>query len=190
MIKQQITHKINSENNLKNTKCKMMVGWFAGQRYDDNTSVAEVASQNEFGSKKKHIPPRPFMRPTAQTEKNKWRNVFAELYKKNNGDLEKTMNGLGLVVSGAIKKTISEIWDPPLAEKTINARKARKDKHSASLNDDLSNFLTTIKARKDKYKARKDKYSDGGMSGSSIEKPLVDTGLMISSVSHRVINDD
>lgn len=159
MIKQQITHIINSDNNLTNTnKCKMMVGWFAGQRYDDNTSVAEVASQNEFGSNTKHIPPRPFMRPTAQTEKNKWRNIFAELYKKNNGDLTKTMNGLGLVVSGAIKKTISEIWDPPLSEKTI--------------------------------KARKDKYSAGGMFGSSIEKPLVDTGLMISSVSHRVINDD
>lgn len=103
----------------------MKAGWISGLKYDDNTFVAAVAQQNEFGVPSKHIPPRPFMRPTASEHKEEWKNTIAKLIKKQ--DIATVFEKLGLVVAGQIKAKIASIWEPPLSQVTVNARLAKYD---------------------------------------------------------------
>lgn len=138
--------------NLKE-KTNLQVGWFENSRYDDDTPVAAVAAQNEYGAPDRNIPPRPFMRPTVTEHEKEWVNTFSKLIKKST--LTNSFEQLGLVVSGQIRAKIASIWEPPLSPVTIRNRLAR--------------YSTGTKGAK-----------------SSISKPLVDTGVMISSVSYKV----
>ena len=140
------------------SKKKLKVGWGKNQQYPDGTHVAEVAATQEFGSPADHIPPRPFMRPSIAEYQNKWVKslVFtADKVFKKDISVVQGYRLMGDVVSGDIRKTISQVWSPPLSKRTIQARK--------------------------------DKLADGGKSATAgIEKPLVDTGLMISSLTSEI----
>jgi len=134
------------------------VGWFENSRYPDAdaTQVAYVAAQNEYGNPNKHIPARPFMRPTIIAQQDTWKKV-AEQGAKNilrgnqtSGDV---LEMIGLKASGDIRKTISKILTPPLAQSTIEARIAR---HA-------------------------DKKTVG-----KLTKPLIDTGLMYGTLTNVV----
>ena len=106
------------------------VGWFEKSRYpdEDATQVAYVAAQNEYGNPNKNIPARPFMRPTIAAQENTWKKVAeqgARNILKGNQTSGDALEMLGLKAAGDIKKTISKILTPPLAQSTINARLAR-----------------------------------------------------------------
>ena len=131
----------------------LKVGFFQSAHYPDGTQVAEVAATQEFGDAAKHIPPRSFMRVTADERITPWKILFTAGFRSvANGirTIPEVYNGVGLQVQGDIQRTISNIWSPPLAPATIAAR--------------------IRKAR-------------GGYDTTSITKPLVDTSLMINSVS-------
>lgn len=48
------------------------VGWHDTAKYPDGTPVALVATVHEYGSTKRGIPPRPFMRPTIAEKGKVW----------------------------------------------------------------------------------------------------------------------
>lgn len=104
------------------------VGWFESAKYPDGTSVAYVASIQEYGSGP--IPPRPFFRPTIIERQLYWAELIA---KASQGVITgkrtayQAMDLLGLQVAGDVRATISKITTPPLSTLTLLARKHRKE---------------------------------------------------------------
>ncbi|MCP4278023.1 MAG: hypothetical protein GY886_08485 [Gammaproteobacteria bacterium] len=139
-------------------KLKLIVGWFSAQRYDDkaHTQVAAVAAQNEYGNAVKGIPPRPFIRPTMAEQKQQWALIFADLSKKIMQDK---------ITAEQALETLG----------LIAAGDIRKT---------IANLWTPALAQST-IDARKRKRADGNTTGS-LNKPLVDQGIMINSLTHVV----
>lgn len=130
------------------------VGWFERSRYDneENTPVAFVAAQNEFGNPAKNIPPRPFMRPTILQRRKEWKNLAdrgAKQIIKGQETVHSVLDLIGQQAVGDIKRTISQLWYPPLSPVTIALR----------------------------LWARADKSTLG-----NLDKPLIDTGVMYETI--------
>lgn len=142
------------------------VGWIHSQYYiDSRESVAAIAAQNEFGNPKKHIPARPFMRPTIAAKQNEWRLTAENGAKKvlsGKLSIDKVLDLIGFQAEGDIKKTIKQLYSPALSETTILARIGRNAR------------LSSIKGR------LKEK------SIGNITKPLIDTGIMFNTLTHEV----
>jgi len=135
------------------------VGWFEKSKYQDGTHVAAVAAQNEYGNPSKHIPARPFMRPSIIEKQQEWQDVVANGSKAViNGKAkgEDVFEAIGLKASGDIRKKITQIFEPPLSPVTIAARLAR----------------------------RANKKTIG-----SLTKPLIDTGILIGTLTNTVENE-
>ena len=111
---------------------KLQVGWFEGSQYEDGTPVAEVAAKNEMGSPSENIPPRPFMRPTIEDRKEEWKKTTGLIASRILRDKLTAEDGLdifGQLVAGNIRKTIGNLWHPPLSRLTIWLRlQQRADK--------------------------------------------------------------
>lgn len=151
---------------LKNLQGKVgKVGWFEKAKYEDGTQVAQVAAIQEYGLPAKYIPARPFMRPTIDEKSSEWKNTaerLSRLILKGKETIGGLMEKLGGVADGDIAKKIKSIWSPALAESTILSRVKR---HSR---------LSKLKRRLE--------VKDIG----NINKPLVDTGHMLGTLTHTV----
>lgn len=132
------------------------VGWFESARYENGTPVALVAAVHEFGAPSKNIPPRPFFRPTIAREENNWRDTAAK--------------GAKAILNGT--ETAQSVMDK------IGGRAAGDvAKTIASITTPpLKPATIRSKARK-----RANKKVVGNLS-----KPLVDSELMIDSLTHAV----
>lgn len=141
-------------HHIKNKQVK--IGWFENSKYEDGKPVAMIAAQNEFGNPSKHIPARPFMRPTIASSETKWQKI-AENGSKAVFDNKQTIYGvleiLAKTVVFDIQKTISQLTQPPLSPVTIQNRLNRKSnkKHVGALT-----------------------------------KPLIDTSVMFSSINYEI----
>ena len=128
------------------------VGWFENAKYEDGTQVALIAAQNEYGNPSKHIPPRPFLRPTIASKQKEWADIAARGSKAilaNKATTAQVMELIGRAAVADIQKTISLLQEPPLSERTIAARLAK----------------------------RKNKKHVGALT-----KPLIDTGVMFATL--------
>ncbi len=134
----------------------LKVGWVEAQRYDNGTFYAEAAATNEYGAPHKGIPPRPFMGPAVSENKNKW--------------VELVKSGAGKAVIG--DTTMSEVLDTVGAIAAGDVAKAIKAVTSPPLSP------VTIAARLRKLKNKK--------VSESLTKPLIDTGIMLRSISYVV----
>lgn len=133
-------------------------GWFESSVYESGTPVAYIASLHEFGVASKNIPPRPFMRPTVNTQMSAWRTLLEQGSRSVLAGKTKpydVMEAIGLRAAGDIAKTISNIWYPPLKEKTVQARARR-----------LSNHEIT----------------------PSLRKPLIDSGKLFGELLNEALN--
>lgn len=105
------------------------VGFFAHSKYPDGTPVAYVATIQELGHPAGGIPPRPFMRTTADAQRDAWRDSLAKGAKAVlAGRLtpEQMLDIFAQGAAGDIRKTISQITAPPLSPRTIAARQAKR----------------------------------------------------------------
>lgn len=138
------------------------VGWFHDAKYTDaGEYVAEIAAQNEYGNSSKHIPARPFMRPTIIAKQKQWLNAAAYLSGQVLEGKITAYDAMDTVAGNAendVLRKINSIYEPALAQSTINKRLERY----------------SPKGRFNKAQAR------------SITKPLNDTGHMIATLTHRV----
>ncbi|MDO9950462.1 hypothetical protein Q7404_08395 [Glaesserella parasuis] len=155
-FRKALQDKIDNLSAAKNKVAK--VGIVEHQHYDDNTPVAYVASIHEYGSPSNNIPPRPFMRPTVSEKKGEWAKIGKQIL-QNGGDVDSMLEMVGLRASADIVEKISNIDVPPLAISTKKARNRKAHQQTAKYNK--------------KPKA------------VSI-KPLVDTKVLISSISYIV----
>lgn len=144
---------------IKEVRAKQLrVGWGEDQKYDDGTSVAMIAAQNEFGNTGKKIPPRPFMRPAIAAHKMTWTAKLAQGTKtvlNGTRSIGEVFEAVGLLVAGDIRKSITLVTSPALKASTVMAR-LRGKKHGKSVS------LTAA-------------------------KPLVDSGLMLNSLTSEVV---
>lgn len=123
------------------------VGWFQDQRYDDGTSVAQVAKWNEFGTKA-GVPERPFMRETKMRKEREWIEQLKTLIQKaidNDKSIELALKQFGEIAKGDIQETILSGGFKPNAASTIKRKGAGKMPLI-----DTGVMISSIQARTDK----------------------------------------
>jgi hypothetical protein len=98
------------------------VGFLEGATYPDGTSVALVASVQEFGSPAHNIPPRPFFRNMIAGNSADWPKTLATLLAHNHNDVELSLNQMGVVVADQLRQSILDLKDPPNAPATIKKK--------------------------------------------------------------------
>lgn len=159
-------------------KKNLKVGFLENATYPDGTPVAYVASIQEFGHGP--IPPRPFMRPAQDQNKEKWSAQFTRVVKAAiNGaiDLEQGMEQVGMVAAGDIRKAIKAVTAPPLSPLTLLIRKHKKKGGTVNGKE-----VGRLAAERDFEGPRPKKDKTMNLSGVST-KPLVDEGIMIQAVT-------
>lgn len=141
------------------------VGWVKKSAYPSGTPVAYVAAIQEFGSPVNNIPPRPFLRPTIAEKTQEWQVLFAKGAKAiivGNETPHTVLEKIGAKAAGDVRRAISQITNPALAEKTILARINRNSKFSK-----IQRKFTVNEAL-------------------NTTKPLIDTGIMLGTLTHTV----
>lgn len=124
---------------------EVAAGWLETARYEDGTPVAYISSIQEFGHAP-HIPPRPFMRPTVESQSPEWAKIYGHVI-KNASSGTAVLEVMGGKIAGDMRESISELTSPAIAESTIKARQSK---------------------------------------GNGSTKPLVDTRVMINTLTHIV----
>ena len=106
---------------------KLRVGWFETARYQDGTPVAYVAAIQEFGHGA--IPPRPFMRPTIEAQRQAWRETLRKGAKQVLSErltFEQMLTAFGMAAAGQVAESIKAVTAPPLSPRTLAARQVKK----------------------------------------------------------------
>lgn len=140
-------------------KSKIKAGVLKGATYDNGLPVAQVALWNEYGTSR--MPSRPFMRTTVENHKNDWGNRLVanmNAYLQGRSSLEDGLNDVGNMMQAHIQETIDSNIPPP------NAKSTAKRKASRVVDE-------------------KGKPIEGG---SGTKQTLIDSGVMIKSVSYEV----
>jgi len=112
------------------------VGWFPGAVYEDGMPVAQVAAFNEYGTTR--MPPRPFMRPTIEAQREQWREQTAHLAKlvvEGKLTQEQAMELLADAASVDVVKSIKAVSEPAHAASTTANRRRRGVEHDDLLRD-------------------------------------------------------
>lgn len=161
----------------------IQAGWFENSRYNDGTPIGGIAAVQNFGAKipvtdklrgyfganynihfKKStqyliIPPTHFMEACTNKNTEKWKAQIQQAWASvflGNIEPDKAMDNIGGIIEGDIAQAIKDVSGPPLSPITIQMR--------------LGTYA--------------DKKPPKDMSG--ISKRLQSTGLMWTSVSHKV----
>lgn len=156
----------------------LKIGWFKTAKYESGTPVAYVAAIQEFGSAKNSIPPRPFMRPTYIAKKKDWLDVAARGARamlRGSETAESVLDKIGFQAEGDIAKTISEVTAPPLSNITLQLRRWRMDGR--------------VITGKTVGEAAREVAKPGWKKPNVSDKPLVDTGVLLATLTH-VVEDD
>lgn len=149
------------------------IGWFESAVYPDGTPVAYVATIQEFGSPGQGIPARPFMRSTVAEKEAEWAGLMA---KGANAVLQgrisahEAMDEITQQAAGDIRRTISQLSSPALSNVTVELRRRRR-----------SGETIIGKTVGDAAKAANSAFFKPA--SQSEAKPLVDTGILIASLT-------
>ncbi|WP_197328677.1 hypothetical protein [Ralstonia syzygii] len=133
------------------------VGWFESSKYQDGTPVAYVAAIHEHGVPEKGIPMRPTMRPTAAAQRAQWAKL--------------AQAGFAAVFRGAATPT--DVMEKVSAKAAGDVRKAISQIRTPPLK------AATVKAR---LRGKK----QGKVVSLTAAKPLVDSGVLLNTLTHIV----
>lgn len=100
----------------------LSVGFMKNATYPDGTSVALVAMINEFGAPSRGQPPRPFFRNMIEAESDGWPGLIEGQLTASNMSTRVALDRVGATIVGQLKKSISDLMEPPLAESTIRRK--------------------------------------------------------------------
>lgn len=151
------------------------VGWFESAKYENGTPVAYAAALNELGHGP--TPPRPFMRPTASANKDKWAQTAAQGAKMTFQGLSTATEVMGMLTEqaeGDVSKTIANLHSPALSPITIELRAMKKRDPGLK----ITGATVGIAAAR----VRQPGYTTPDVS----VKPLIDSGLAIATLTHTV----
>lgn len=168
----KFSQKLKNISNLLEKNYTLKVGWFEGDKYNNGEKVGIVAYKQEHGfittlpnGKQTEVPPRPFVRPAMANNSNKWRKQILEdiktvLSENKSRNIKSCFDRLGKTVRDDIKEAITDVWEPPLSDYTIDLRMEKKG---------VKNFNRL-----------------GLKKTQELMKPLIDTGKMIDSCKYSV----
>ncbi|MCQ9426683.1 hypothetical protein NRB16_24490 [Pseudomonas sp. LJDD11] len=157
------------------------VGFFEHSKYPDGTSVAHVATIQEFHPQ--HA--RPFMRPTIEEQRSTWQDTLKKgMQAVINGRIDATamLQQFGMLAAGDVRLTISRITSPELSPITLLLRKRRNSPDFTP-----GGRAVGQAARDARFTGPRAADDRNNLSGVST-KPLVDTGLLIQSVNSDVVD--
>ncbi|MHC5539496.1 hypothetical protein ACYOEI_14860 [Singulisphaera rosea] len=150
------------------------VGWFPSAVYEDGTSVAMVASVQEFGHGP--IPPRPFFRPTIAEQKSAWAENAAQGARavlKGSLTAFQVLDALGERAQEDVKETINQITSPPLSPITLEIRAMKHKNPYLKVTGTLVGQVAA-KVRQPGYK----------LASGTPDKPLIDSKTLITTLTH------
>jgi hypothetical protein len=101
---------------------RVSVGFLRDATYPDGTSVAMVATVNEFGNPSNNQPPRPFFRLMVAEKSGEWPEAVRLNLKATDYDAHKTLDRVGQGIKGQLQDSIKTLTDPPLAPSTIKKK--------------------------------------------------------------------
>ena len=106
----------------KMTDMEIQVGFQGDQKYEDGTSIAQVAAVNEFGAS--DIPERPFMRQSFENHEGELQAVCdaAQRLVSSGGSAEQALQQVGVVAKGLVQDEIVNGGFAPNAESTIKKK--------------------------------------------------------------------
>lgn len=106
----------------KMTDMEIQVGFQGDQKYEDGTSIAQVAAINEFGAS--DIPERPFMRQSFENHEGELQAVCdaAQRLVSSGGSAEQALQQIGVVAKGLVQDEIVNGGFAPNAESTIKKK--------------------------------------------------------------------
>lgn len=106
----------------KMTDMEIQVGFQGDQKYEDGTSIAQVAAINEFGAS--DIPERPFMRQSFENHEGELQAVCdaAQRLVSSGGSAEQALQQIGVIAKGLVQDEIVNGGFTPNAESTIKKK--------------------------------------------------------------------
>ena len=106
----------------KMTDMEIQVGFQGDQKYEDGTSIAQVAAVNEFGAS--DIPERPFMRQSFENHEGELQAACdaAQRLVSSGGSAEQALQQIGEVAKGLVQDEIVNGGFAPNAESTIKKK--------------------------------------------------------------------
>jgi hypothetical protein len=147
-----------------------------GGTYEDGTNIAYVAAIQEYGAPDVNIPPRPFMSTTVEARRKVWTKALSDgIAAAAAGQISASavLEQVGALMAADIQKTISEIDAPALSQVTVMLRGMR------------SNNANLVMGGKTVGEAAR-RVADGEDNFGASTKPLVDTGILLKSISYKV----
>ncbi|ENN86069.1 phage protein [Rhizobium freirei PRF 81] len=151
-------------------------GFFPEAAYPDGTPVAYVAAIQEYGAPKVKIPPRHPMRSAVEQYRSGWRDDLARGVKaviEGTITSDDVLEQVGGVMAADIQTSIAEVTDPPLSPITVMLRGMRRNDPSL-----IVSGKTVGEAAQ--------RVADGETNYGASDKPLIDSGLLLASVTHKV----
>lgn len=103
----------------------VLVGVRGEETDDEGTSLALIASANEFGTRDGHVPERSFLRRTVAENQRDYEEMLAgavDDYVEGGIPLTRSLGLIGAAAVGDVQDTMVAVDDPPNAPSTI-ARK-------------------------------------------------------------------
>ncbi len=135
---------------------KVFVGWLESARYDDGTPIAGVAAIHEYGSPIRRIPPRPYLRTAKEENRESWKKLVDFVSKQ--------------ILSGSMK--VEDALEMLGLKISGDIKKAIKNISSPAL--------------KQKTIANRLRKKADGKTVGNLDKPLIETAIMINSVTYEV----
>lgn len=106
----------------KMTDMEIQVGFQGDQKYEDGTSIAQVAAVNEFGAS--DIPERPFMRQSFENHEGELQAACdaAQRLVSSGGSAEQALQQIGVIAKALVQDEIVNGGFAPNAESTIKKK--------------------------------------------------------------------
>lgn len=153
------------------------VGFPSNLQYEDGTSVAFVATIQNYGAPAAKIPARPFMEPTVERSKEKWTKLLSKgvgQVARGDSTAFDVLDLAGAVAAVDVQETITDIHEPELSAVTVLLRKWRKEGRTIT-GKTVGESAAAIAA---------------GVDPGTDNKPLNATGYLLASVRHGVSKTD
>lgn len=99
------------------------------RKKEGGKSMPQIAAENEYGVPSRNVPARPFMSTSFDENRDRINNIVANEYDKiieGESTVKKSLNALGLFMTGLIQQKIRDITSPPNAPRTIKAKGSSK----------------------------------------------------------------
>lgn len=149
------------------------IGFLEGSTEPDGTSIPLIASIQEFGAPRAHIPPRPFFRTMIHDKSPEWPAAIAANLQATDNDIPETLARVGMGISGQLQESIINTYTPPLSPVTVMLRGMKSQDQS----------LVVTRKTVEEARAR---VNAGLTNYGASTKPLIDQGNLLNAVGYEV----